>query len=83
MKIAPINRNERLFSIGTICNAFDLKRDAYYKYQKRFVIKKQLEQKVVELVKKSRRTLTREGTRKLMKSLKNEFQKNNRSNITL
>ena len=41
------------------------------------VIKKQIEQKVVELVRKSRRTLTREGTRKLMKSLKNEFEKNN------
>jgi putative transposase len=75
MKIAPINRNERLFSIGTICNAFDLKRDAYYKYQKRSVIKKQIEQDVIGLVRESRRTLPREGTRKLMRSLKNEFNK--------
>ena len=75
MKIAPINRNERLFSIGTICEAFDLKRDAYYKYQKRFVIKRQIEQDVIGLVRKSRRTLPREGTRKLMRSLKNEFHK--------
>ncbi|WP_282133862.1 IS3 family transposase, partial [Cellulophaga baltica] len=65
--------NERLYSIGTICNAFDLKRDAYYKFQKRFVIKKQIEQDVLELVRKSRRTLPREGTRKLMRSLKGEF----------
>ncbi|WP_405248359.1 IS3 family transposase [Cellulophaga sp. Asnod2-G02] len=75
MKVAPINRNERLYSIGTICNAFDLKRDAYYKFQKRFVIKKQIEQDVLELVRKSRRTLPREGTRKLMRSLKDEFHK--------
>ena len=75
MKVAPIHRNERLFSIGTICNAFDLERDAYYKYQKRFVIKKQIEQDVIELVRKSRRTLPREGTRKLMRSLKDEFHK--------
>ena len=75
MKVAPINRNERLFSIGTICNAFDLKRDAYYKYQKRFAIKKQIEQDVIGLVRESRRTLPREGTRKLMRSLKDEFHK--------
>ena len=77
MKVTTINRQDRQFSIEEICDAFSLKRDAYYKYKKRFVIKKQTEQKVVELVKKSRRTLTREGTRKLIKSLKNEFQKNN------
>ena len=77
MKVAPKNRQDREFTIDIICDAFSLKRDAYYKYQKRFVIKKQIEQKVVELVRKSRRTLTREGTRKLMKSLKNEFEKNN------
>jgi len=77
MEVASKNRQDRPFSIAIICDAFSLKRDAYYKYQKRFVIKKQIEQKVVELVKKSRRTLTREGTRKLMKSLKDEFQKNN------
>ena len=75
MKVAPIHRNERLFSIGTICNAFDLERDAYYKYQKRFAIKKQIEQDVIGLVRKSRRTLPREGTRKLMRSLKDEFHK--------
>ena len=75
MKVAPINRNKRLFSIGTICNAFDLKRDAYYKYQKRFAIKKQIEQDVIGLVRKSRRTLPRQGTRKLMRSLKDEFHK--------
>ncbi len=75
MKSAPKNRKDRLFTIDVICDAFSLKRDAYYKFHKRFVIKKQVEKNVVELVRKSRRTLPREGTRKLMRSLKEDFQK--------
>ena len=75
MKTAPKNRKDRSFSIDAICDAFSLKRDAYYKYHKRFVIKKQIEKEVVLLVRKSRRTLPREGTRKLIKSLHYDFQK--------
>lgn len=75
MKTIPKNRKDRRFTIDAICNAFSLKRDAYYKFQKRFVIQKQMEKTVVGLVLKSRRTLPREGTRKLMKSLHNDFQK--------
>ena len=75
MKIAPINRKDRLFNIETICNAFSLKRDAYYKFHKRYLVKKEVEQIVVNLVRKSRRILPREGTRKLMKSLHKDFQK--------
>ena len=75
MKSAPKNRKDRLFNIETICDAFSLKRDAYYKFHKRYLAKKKVEQIVVELVRKSRRTLPREGTRKLMKSLHNDFQK--------
>ncbi len=75
MKTAPKNRKERLFNIETICDAFSLKRDAYYKFHKRYLAKKEVEQIVVKLVRKSRRTLPREGTRKLMKSLHNDFQK--------
>uniref|UniRef100_UPI0026165017 DDE-type integrase/transposase/recombinase n=1 Tax=uncultured Maribacter sp. TaxID=431308 RepID=UPI0026165017 len=74
MKLAPKNKKNRHYSIAAICDAFSLKRDAYYKYKKRFVIKKQMEKQVVELVRKSRRTLPREGTRKLMKSLHHDFQ---------
>ncbi len=75
MKSAPKNRKDRQFTIEAICEAFSLKRDAYYKYHKRFVIKKQMEKQVVELVRKSRRTLPREGTRKLMKSLHQDLRK--------
>ena len=57
MKSAPKNRKDKLFTIDAICDAFSLKRDAYYKFHKRFVLKKQMEKQVVELVRKSRRTL--------------------------
>ena len=70
------NRRDKQFTIDAICNGFSLKRDACYKYQKRYITRKKVEKTVVRLVNKSRRTLPREGTRKLMKSLKNDFQKN-------
>lgn len=75
MKSVKNNPKEKPFSIETICNGFSQKRDAFYKYQKRYIAKKQVESDVVKLVKQSRRTLPREGTRKLMKSLKNDFEK--------
>ena len=75
MRTVLKNSKERLFSIGTICNGFSLKRDAYYKYQKRYVKRKELESQVIELVHKRRRTLPREGTRKLMRSLDEDFKK--------
>jgi hypothetical protein len=75
MKVAPKNRDDSMFSIDVMCDAFSLKRDAYYKYSKRYLAKQQVEQTVVELVRKSQKTLPREGTRKLMKSLYNDFQK--------
>lgn len=70
-------RKDKKFCVESICDVFALKRDAYYKYQKRYVAQKQIEQIVIGLVKKNRRILPREGTRKLMKSLKNDFQINN------
>jgi transposase InsO family protein len=75
METIDNNPKERSFSIAVICNGFSLKRDAYYKYQKRYVKRKKVEKEIIELVNKSRRTLPREGTRKLMKSLKSDFDK--------
>ena len=75
MKSVKNNPKEKSFSIEIICNGFSLKRDAFYKYQKRYVKRKLVECQVISLVNKSRRTLPREGTRKLMKSLKNDFEK--------
>jgi transposase InsO family protein len=69
------NPKEKPFSMTIICNGFSLKRDAYYKYQKRYVKRIKVENEIIKMVNKSRRTLPREGTRKLMKSLKNDFEK--------
>ncbi len=77
MKTVKNNPKEKPFSIEVICNGFFLKRDAFYKYRKRYVKQKQLESDVIKLVNQSRKILPREGTRKLMKSLKNDFQKKN------
>ncbi len=75
MKSVKNNPKGKPFSIEAICNGFSQKRDAFYKYRKRYIAKEQVENDVIKLVKQSRRTLPREGTRKLMRSLKNDFEK--------
>jgi len=75
METVKNNPKVKPFSISFICNGFSLKRDAYYKYQKRYGKRIEMESQIVKLVNKSRRILPREGTRKLMKSLKNDFEK--------
>ncbi|GAL68614.1 mobile element protein [Jejuia pallidilutea] len=57
----------------TITHCFGLKRDAYYKYKSRADKRLKLEQQIIEIVSKRRRSLPREGVRKLTKSLENEF----------
>jgi putative transposase len=59
--------------VSQVCACFDLKRDAYYKYQKRCIKKKHTVEKVVELVKQERLQQPRVGTRKLHKSLYEVF----------
>ncbi|WP_416446724.1 IS3 family transposase [Leeuwenhoekiella sp. A16] len=58
-------------SLATICDCFGLKRDAYYKYTRRA----EQRQQVIHIVKKKRKTLPREGVRKLIKSLTHDFEK--------
>jgi len=77
MKTLLKRQKDKQYSIEKICNVLDLKRDAYYKYKKRYAKQNCIEKTVIRLVKKSRQTLPREGTRKLLKSLKNDFQINN------
>jgi hypothetical protein len=62
-----------LISLSVICACFELKRDAYYKFQKRYTYKKTVEEKVIELVKDARKEQPRVGTRKLHKDLKKAF----------
>ena len=64
-------------SISEICSCFDLKRDAYYKYQKRYQKKKETNEKVLELVKERRKLLPREGCRKLYNALHEKLAKQN------
>ncbi|WBL20875.1 IS3 family transposase [Zunongwangia sp. HRR-M8] len=60
-------------SLSAITAYFGLKRDAYYKYKRRENKRSELENKVVDIVKKRRRSLPREGVRKLTRSLSKEF----------
>ncbi|MFD1616620.1 IS3 family transposase [Gelatiniphilus marinus] len=60
-------------SLTTITAGFGLKRDAYYKYKRREDKRLEIEKKVVTIVKNRRKSLPREGVRKLTKALKQEF----------
>ena len=64
-------------SLNTITHCFGLKRDAYYKYKRREGKRMEIEKKTVAIVKERRKSLPREGVRKLEKSLKDEFEKAN------
>ena len=64
-------------SLTTITHCFGLKRDAYYKYKDRADKRLKLEQQVIEIVHKRRRSLPREGVRKLSRALDGEFARAN------
>ena len=64
-------------SLTTISHCFGLKRDAYYKYKARADKRLKLEQQIISIVKKRRKSLPREGVRKLTKSLDIDFNKAN------
>ena len=67
-------RTTGLASTSAICNGFMLKRDAYYKYHRRFKTKMAVEEKVLKLVRVERRTQPRVGTRKLHVALQKDFE---------
>jgi putative transposase len=77
METIDNNPIERPFSIFTICKGYYLTRDAFYKHKKRYLKRIKIENQVLEIVHKRRRTLPREGARKLMRSLKLDFEKHN------
>ena len=64
-------------SLTTITAHFGLKRDAYYKYKRREDKRIEIEKKVIRIVKNRRKSLPREGVRKLTKSLNTDFNKAN------
>ena len=63
--------------MSNICNCFGLKRDAYYKYKRREDKRLEIEKKIVAIVQQRRKSLPREGVRKLIKSLDQEFARAN------
>jgi transposase InsO family protein len=68
--IAVDNSNQtKLASVEQVCNCIHLHRDAYYKYKKRSVQRKSVEEQVIVLVKEEREIQPRTGTRKLHKEL--------------
>jgi len=72
--IIATNKAKGFASLSMICQCFNLKRDAYYKYKHRADKRKTVEQQILHVVKKRRKSLPREGVRKLMKSLNNDFE---------
>jgi transposase InsO family protein len=61
--------------LTTITHCFGLKRDAYYKYKTRADMRLKLEQQILNIVRKKRKSLPREGVRKLKVSLDHQFTK--------
>ena len=70
-------KSKGFVSLTTITHCFGLKRDAYYKYKARADKRLKLEQQIISIVKKRRKSLPREGVRKLTKSLDIDFNKAN------
>ena len=60
-------------SLSEICSCFNLKRDAYYKYIKRFKHRKTVVGQVLGLVKQEQKEQPRVGTRKLHNALFEDF----------
>lgn len=69
------NKAKGFASLSNVCTCFNLKRDAYYKYNRRADKRKEMEQQIIHIVRKRRRSLPREGVRKLMRSLNQDFGK--------
>ena len=74
MKIA-VDKTKGLMSVSRVCKCFNLKRDAFYKYNCRVDQRLIFEHQIIDIVKKRRKSLPREGVRKLMKSLNKDFEK--------
>ena len=74
MKIA-VDKTKGFVHVSSVCNCFNLKRDAFYKYNYRVDQRLLFEHQIIDVVKKRRKSLPREGVCKLMKSLNKDFEK--------
>jgi transposase InsO family protein len=76
MKIAMKKYSQSEYkSISMLIECFGLKRDAYYKYQRRANRANTTKETVLSMAKERRIDLPREGVKKMYKALKNEFRR--------
>ena len=74
MKVAMIKYSQSEYkSISLLIECFGLKRDAYYKYQRRSNRANNTKETVLAMAKERRRDLPREGGKKMYHALKKEF----------
>jgi hypothetical protein len=74
MKATAITKKTGIASISKVCACFNLKRDAYYKYRRRWKRYKSVESQVIQLVREERKELPRVGVRKLYEALQPSFE---------
>jgi len=74
MKASFKTKQSGIASMSEVCNCFDLKRDAYYKYQRRFNHRETVVSQVIKQVKQQRTQQPRVGTRKLYEALQTSFE---------
>lgn len=63
----------KVIGIERICREFSIRRDAYYKYSKRYEKRVVAEEKIVNLIRERRKLQSREGGRKLYEGIKPEL----------
>lgn len=69
------NSREHHWSISRLCEAFDMKRDAYYKYLRRYKRSEATKETVLSMVRERRKVQSREGAKKMHKAFAEEFHK--------
>jgi len=74
MKASFKTKQSGIASMSEVCNCFDLKRDAYYKYQRRFNHRETVVSQVIKQVKQQLTQQPRVGTRKLYEALQTSFE---------
>ena len=77
MKTVHKVKNTGKASVADACSSFNIKRDAYYKYLKRWTQRESEVSHVLDLVKKERQYQPRVGTRKLLEALRPVFENEN------
>ena len=74
MKATSTTKQTGIASMSEVCALFHLKRDAFYKYIKRWERYKSVESQVIQLVKEERKEQPRVGVRKLHETLQPSFE---------